>query len=308
LRIKYVVEDVLFNVFDGRVHPSYYFNATRTGRVFCKFPAIFRWPAKSLQVCGSCGALKLKKETCIACGKKAEAVILDFPGVFSAGYFDLKQAEVVTLVNFSEDENLVRFLNSGGDVYCYFGALLSGKSYDEAFKAWQSGNPEGERIRLLGKKAVFKLVYGGRFSFLEKKFSNGFKGLVKWFKKVEEATSQTRTVGTLFGKVRTCEPDEDRLKVFVNTPVQGSTAELFFLILRLARDEFIKRGLPFRPEFVNQDCCYLDLEGVDPEKVKEVLEFVLEKVSEVRKVAAELGIGSLPVEKLKARYRCSFSF
>lgn len=314
LSLKRLLEEVYFSVFeDNKVFPFYDVDSSKTGRLICKNPAVFRVPVKKIVLCKNCGALVpfwfCEKRKCFLCQKSGKDFVeVDFSNIFVASSFDLKQAEVVTLCNFSRDEVLGRYLKSG-DVYCYLASCVLGENYEKIFSLYQKGDFLGEKFRNLGKKKAFQLIYGGEYEDLPDKFFSSLKG---WFEDVKKEClkGDSNRVGTLFGKVRVCSNEEKsdvkrKFRVFVNTPVQGSTSELFVLFVYYLTQKLKALGLKFKPCFLNQDSCYfvpiLSEKGVV--KFEGVLKDSFEEFKNIKGVLRFLGLN---IEVFIPQLNCSF--
>ena len=301
---KQFLEELAFFAIDGRVYPTYEVDGAVTGRLVLRNPAAFRWTNESLVVCSRCGALYESealsvllgssdaKKKCVVCGERegrsSGLFELDFSSLKTGFNFsaDAKHAEVTVLASFSRDEALKSLLESG-DVYCYLGSKVALEKYEDVLKSYREGKKLGKKVRRMGKKQAFLIIYGG---VLSDDFVKDFKGLESWMKKLKASSERESAVTTLMGRVRFLGADvygqnelnHEKFKHFVNTPIQGTTAELFLLTvysLKLRLGSFLKVC------FVNQDGFVGEVSAeVDESFLKDVLKTVASEVANPLKV------------------------
>jgi len=304
VREKQFLEELAFFAIDGRVYPMYEVDGAVTGRLVLRNPAAFRWTNESLVVCSRCGALYESealsvllsssdaKKKCVVCGERegrsSGLFELDFSSLKTGFNFsaDAKHAEVTVLASFSRDEALKSLLESG-DVYCYLGSKVALEKYEDVLKSYREGKKLGKKVRRMGKKQAFLIIYGG---VLSDDFVKDFKGLESWMKKLKASSERESAVTTLMGRVRFLGADvygqnelnHEKFKYFVNTPIQGTTAELFLLTvysLKLRLGSFLKVC------FVNQDGFVGEVSAeVDESFLKDVLKTVASEVANPLKV------------------------
>lgn len=298
VKIKQFLEEVLFFAIDGKVHPYYEVDGARTGRIAIKNPAVFRWFDGSYVMCLKCGALYESKDAigkeCRCCGtsrkKRSNFFEIDFSllKIFDVAA-DVRSAELTTLAGISRDEKMIDVIQNG-DVYCYLGSKVALEDYERVLESYQKDGDLGKRVRKVGKKQSFLIVYGGSVDAVPR----DFQSLKKWMESVRKVVDKENAVATLMGKVRFVNVNresEERLKTFVNTPIQGTTAELFILLTYLLK---MKTGSMLRIHFINQDSFAGSFKKggtIDVDKMISLLEEtsgeITDVVSVIKKLAGE---------------------
>lgn len=284
IKMKQFLEEAMYYVVDGRVYPYYDVDGAKTGRIIVRNPAVFRWFNGVYVICARCGAffdsMERVGDGCMFCGslerEKNSLLEFDFSLLTLFGLsVDLRQAELTTLAGFSGDERMIELMK-GGDIYCYLGSRVLSEEYEKVWKSYLEGERKAKGVRDVGKRVAFSIVYGG----LVDSVPDDFGRLKGWLKSLRELAEKEGVVATLFGKVRFLEGERDlgeRVRYFINTPVQGTTAELFLLALYLLK---IKVGKSFKVYFVNQDSFLGDVVdgGIDRDELLKVFGETLEEV------------------------------
>ncbi len=204
--LKYVSDD-------GRIHPTFSQTTTATGRLACYDPNLQNIPVR-----GEWGA-------------KIREVFIPEEGFFFADY-DYSQIELRILAHLSDDENLKEIFRRGGDVHAETAKTLFGT--DDI-------TPEMRRV---AKAVNFGIVYGispfglSRATGMDvedakemiRRYYERFPNVKRWQEEVVRAAREKGYVETLFGRRRYIygDPvkDETWRRIAINTPVQGSAADM----------------------------------------------------------------------------------
>ncbi|MCP4145767.1 MAG: DNA polymerase I [bacterium] len=163
---------------------------------------------------------------------------------------DYSQVELRLLAHLSKDERLIETFNVGGDVHRRTAALIADVSEDEVTaemrsraKAINFGVIYGMGARALAKQIDVKVREAS--GFIDEYFVT-YPGVKSFIDNTKSEAREARQVSTIMGRVRRL-PDitsnNPRLRSFqervaVNTPIQGSAADLIKLAM-LAVDEKI---------------------------------------------------------------------
>jgi len=220
----------------GRVHTTYLQTGAATGRLSSKDPNLQNIPIRDEE------------------GRRIRNAFVAAPGkvLISADY---SQIELVVMAHLSGDVNLARAFREGVDVHRRTAALIFGT--DEA-----AVGPEQRRI---AKVINFGVIYGmsafrlanelriprGQAqSFIDAYFST-YSGVAEFIRKTIEETEAKGYTSTLLGRRRLIPGINSRnrneaqaaQRVAVNTPIQGSAADIVKLAM-LRVDAALRRELP----------------------------------------------------------------
>jgi len=163
---------------------------------------------------------------------------------------DYSQVELRLLAHLSKDQKLIETFNAGGDVHRRTAALIADVSEDKVTaemrsraKAINFGVIYGMGARALAKQIDVKVREAS--GFIDEYFVT-YPGVKSFIDNTKDQAREARQVSTIMGRVRRL-PDitsnNPRLRSFqervaVNTPIQGSAADLIKLAM-LAVDEKI---------------------------------------------------------------------
>lgn len=203
-----------------RVHPSWWQLGTRSGRMSCSGPNMQQIPH----------------------GKARKAIIA------SDGYLlvraDFSQIEARVAAKISGDETLSRlFIDNTGDIHRFTASRVLGKEPHEVT----------DDDRQIGKSLLFGLLFGmgakklriycrtnygvkltpQEAEVFRNKFFGVFPGLARWHDRVKRTCENQTDYRSLLGRRRLVMSDiMNRLTIALNTPVQGSAADLLKATVR----------------------------------------------------------------------------
>lgn len=210
---------------DGAIHPYFEQSATATGRLSCHQPNLQNIPVRTPQ------GLKIRS---------AFIPRKDSHQLLSADY---SQIELRIMAHLSEDPSLIEAFQKGEDIHRYTAALVFEKTLDEVqdherslAKAVNFGIIYGQQAFGLSKQIGVSLPQAAQFihSYFER-----YPGVKRYLESCKEQALSLGYVKTLFGRRRQI-PEIKSPKhsirqlgerLSINTPVQGSAAELIKLAM-----------------------------------------------------------------------------
>lgn len=236
LRSTYVV--ALINLIDrktGRVHTTYNQIGTVTGRISSSEPNLQNIPIK-----GEYG--KLLREAFVA----------------DNGYllvsFDYSQIELRVLAELSKDKALVEAFKRGEDIHLYTAMRIFGVDRESV----------DADMRRKAKVVNFGIIYGMSPHGLSKELSvseeDASRFIKEYFEKyqgvrefIEKTISEAKSLGfvkTYFGRIRPVpefyspkrEERELAKRIAINTPIQGTSADIIKLAMISIDREIVKKG------------------------------------------------------------------
>ena len=222
---------------DGKVHPHFQQTVTATGRLSCTEPNLQNIPIRD-----DYGRLI----------RKAFITSSD-DSVFTGS--DYSQIELRILASLSGDESLIADFKAGKDIHKSTAARVFGMSEEEV----------SPLDRTKAKAVNFGVVYGmsgfGLGESLSISRAEGQRYINEYFSKHEavkkylddriEEGQTKREVSTYFGRIRPL-PEfasskfmerEAAKRLAMNTPIQGTAADIIKLAMNSVHDELNKRGL-----------------------------------------------------------------
>jgi DNA polymerase-1 len=275
----------LLNSCTRRLHTTFDQTNTATGRLSSKNPNLQNIPIRT------------------ELGREIRAAFIAEPGhvLLSADY---SQIELRLLAHFSEDALLVEAFRRGDDIHTITAAKVFGVPADQV-------TPEHRRR---AKAVNFGIVYGQTpfglaqtlgieqkeaRTFIEAYFAQ-YTGVRKWLDDIVEQARREMRVTTLHGRVRPL-PDlhskNPALRGFaertaMNTPLQGTAADLIKLaMIRLDR-ELVARGLKSRMTLQVHDELVFEVPEQEVETMRTLVQEQMEHVEPLRvPLLAEVGVG-----------------
>jgi DNA polymerase-1 len=227
----------MVNTRSGRIHTSFNQTIAATGRLSSTDPNLQNIPIRT-----ELG--KRLRGAFVPAGP--DRVLIDA---------DYSQIELRVLAHISEDAELVRSYREGEDIHCRTAAAIFGVSPDSV----------DEEQRRMAKVVNFGVIYGmGAFAlagnleipvkeaarFIEQYFTL-YAGVKQWVERTLEETRRLGYVSNLFGRRRYL-PEitsdnrvlrENTERIAMNTPIQGSAADLIKLAM-IRLDNRIRTDLP----------------------------------------------------------------
>ena len=287
-KLKSTYVDALPELIDprtGRLHTTFNQTGTTTGRLSSTEPNLQNIPIRT------------------ELGREIRAAFVAEPGhVLLAA--DYSQIELRLLAHLSGDPLLVEAFRRGDDIHRLTAA--------EVFGVPPLAIDAEHRRR--AKAVNFGIVYGlSPFGLSQqigveqreaKKFIDAYfakyRGVREFIERTLEETRRTQRVRTLFGRVRPI-PDinskNPSLRGFaertaVNTPLQGTAADLMKLaMIRIDRD-LLARGLKTRMTLQIHDELVFEAPEAEVEQVTALVKERMENVCELRvPLVAEIGVG-----------------
>jgi len=255
---------LLVNPETGRLHTSYHQTGTATGRLSSKDPNLQNIPIRDEE------------------GRRIREAFVPADGcVFVSA--DYAQIELVVLAHLSGDEALSRAFRDGTDVHRRTGALIFGVAPEEV-------TAEQRRI---AKTINFGVMYGMsafRLSrelgipradadhFIERYFST-YSGIKSFIDKTVLEAEKSGRVRTLMGRERPLPDITNRNRtvkmgaerIAVNTPIQGSAADIMKLAMLAVTRRLESDGLRSRVLLQVHDELILEVPAEETERVKSLL-------------------------------------
>jgi len=265
---------------DGKIHAQFNQTVAATGRLSSSNPNLQSIPAK--------GELALKLREAFVSGFKH--------GVLLSG--DYSQIELRILAHYSQDENLLKAFNADHDIHGFTARLIFGVDETEA-----------KQKRDIAKKVNFAVLYGmGAHSlarelgvsyheaqgFIDDYFAR-YSGVKAYMDKVYRELEEKGFVTTVLGRRRRL-PDftspNAQLREFarrqaVNTPIQGSCADLIKTAMVDIYNEFKKQGLRSKMVLQIHDELVFD---VVPDEVDTVTAIVRDKMQNAIKLLVPIKV------------------
>ncbi len=270
----------------GRIHAEFNQTATQTGRLSCRAPNLQNIPIKSDY------AQKIRKIF----------VPTDKEGFILSG--DYSQIELRILAHFSEEENLISAFKKNADIHSFTASLIFGVPEEKVDR----------RQREVAKRINFGIIYGmspyglsRELNITEEEARKFIEDYFLRYPRVKEFIDKTISfvqqkgfVRTLMGRVRYL-PDINssryELREFarrqaINTPIQGSAADLIKVaMIRIFRD-FQKNGFASRMIMQVHDELVFDVAKGELDKVAEVVRTHMEESIELKvPVVVNLKVG-----------------
>ena len=208
----------------GKLHTSLIQTGTATGRLSSRNPNLQNIPIKSED------------------GRRIRSAFVPSPGMkfLSADY---AQIELVVLAHFASDQTLSEAFRKGSDVHRHTGALIFGVPAEEV-------TPEQRRI---AKTINFGVMYGMSAFRLSRElgiprvdadrfitsYFTRYAGIQRFITETIQSAERTGQVSTLLGHIRQIPGITSRNRtekaaaerVAVNTPIQGSAADIMKLAM-----------------------------------------------------------------------------
>jgi DNA polymerase-1 len=224
---------------DGRLHTNFIQTGTATGRLSSREPNLQNIPIRDEE------------------GRRIREAFIAKPGhlLISADY---SQIELVVLTHLSQDENLIAAFREGKDVHARTAALIFGMAEEDI-------RPDQRRI---AKTINFGVMYGmsafrlanelrisrtDAVSFIEAYFKT-YAGIRRYIDELIKKTEETGYASTILGRRRYIPAINSRNKtekaaaerVAVNTPIQGSAADIVKTAMLNLDRALVSSGSPAR--------------------------------------------------------------
>jgi DNA polymerase-1 len=270
---------------EGRIHTTFNQVGTATGRLSSTNPNLQNIPIRT------------------AVGREIRAAFIAAPGnvLMSADY---SQIELRLMAHFSQDPLLLDAYRTGKDIHTLTAAEVFGvdaatmdKETRNRAKAVNFGIVYG--ISPFGLAAQLGIDQKTAKQYIETYFDR-YKGVQRFIEEVLDTVRREQAVRTFFGRVRPIPDIQSRNpnmrgfaeRTAVNTPLQGTAADLIKLAMIRIDSEIAKRKLRSRMTLQVHDELLFD---VVPDESKEVEALVKQEMEHVAEfsvpIVAEVGIG-----------------
>ncbi len=277
----------LVNKETHRIHTSFVQWGTATGRLSSREPNLQNIPIRSEE------------------GKKIRAAFI--PGekenaILSADY---SQIELRMLAHLSGDEKLVQAYNDGVDIHALTAAAVFGKLPSEV-TADERRRAKVVNFGVLYGMTPFRLSRDLHISMGEAKtfidgYFNLYKGVEAYVERVKAFAHERGYVETLTGRRREipgidsgdrteCQMAE---RMAVNTPVQGSAADLIKTAMIRVASRIEKDSLPLRMMLQVHDELVFECPREQAESLGEIVRFEMEHAMDLKvPLVASVGFGA----------------
>jgi DNA polymerase-1 len=285
LRSTYL--DSLPNLVDaeGRVHTTFNQVGTATGRLSSTNPNLQNIPVRT------------------ALGREIRAAFIPAPGnlLMSADY---SQIELRLMAHFSQDPLLLNAYRTGQDIHTLTASEVFGIPVAELDK----------ETRNRAKAVNFGIVYGispfglaaqlgidqkEARAYIETYFER-YAGVRRFIDETLETVRREQAVRTYFGRVRPIPDIQSRNpnmrgfaeRTAINTPLQGTAADLIKLAMIRLDAEISKRSLRSRMTLQVHDELLFDVVPEEAEELRTLVQHEMEHVADFSvPIVAELGLG-----------------
>ena len=271
---------------ESRVHTTFQAAATSTGRLSSINPNLQNIPIKT------------------ELGREIRAAFTAAPGtqLLSADY---SQIELRLLAHFSGDPLLVRAYQTGEDIHTLTASEVFGvpaetmsKETRARAKAVNFGIVYG--ISPFGLAAQLGIPQAEARAYIERYFAR-YTGVQAFIEKTLEATRREGSVRTLFGRLRPIPDIESRNpnqrgfaeRTAVNTPLQGTAADLIKLAMIALDRKIIERKLKTRMVLQVHDELLFEVPLDETAEVESLVHTEMESVIKLNvPLVADLGFGA----------------
>jgi DNA polymerase-1 len=276
---------LLVNEQTGRLHTHYVQTGTTTGRLSSKDPNLQNIPVREEE------------------GRRIRAAFVPAAGMrfVSADY---AQIELAVMAYLSKDPILLEAFREGRDIHRQTASLIFGAAEGEV-------TPEQRRV---GKTINFGVIYGQTAYGLSQALKIGkadaerfirtyfqrYEGVDRFLRETIRRAEETGYVETLLGRRRKVNAIRSQNKteksaaerVAVNSPIQGTAADLVKLAMTALYNRLKREGLASRILLQVHDEIILESPGEEAQAVAGIVREVMERVTEHAiplKVHCEIG-------------------
>jgi DNA polymerase-1 len=271
---------------DSRVHTTFQAAAVATGRLSSINPNLQNIPTRT------------------ELGREIRAAFTAAPGtqLLSADY---SQIELRLLAHFSGDPLLVRAYQNNEDIHTLTASEVFGvpaaemdKQTRNRAKAVNFGIVYG--ISPFGLAAQLGIPQAEARAYIERYFAR-YAGVQAFIEKTLEETRKSGSVRTLFGRVRPIPDIESRNpnqrgfaeRTAINTPLQGTAADLIKLAMIQLDRKLIERGLKTRMVLQVHDELLFEVPAEETAEIEELVRAEMEGVVKLHvPLVADLAFGA----------------
>ncbi|HEY0263021.1 MAG TPA: DNA polymerase I, partial [Granulicella sp.] len=270
----------------GRVHTTFNQVGTATGRLSSTNPNLQNIPVRT------------------TVGREIRAAFIAAPGnvLMSADY---SQIELRLMAHFSEDPLLLDAYRTGKDIHTLTASEVFGvdvatmdKETRSRAKAVNLGMVYG--ISPFGLAAQLNIDQKTAREYIERYFER-YKGVERFIEQTLETVRREQAVRTFFGRVRPIPDIQSRNpnmrgfaeRTAINTPLQGTAADLIKLAMLRIDAAILERGLRSRMTLQVHDELLFDVVPEEAEGLEALVRHEMENVAEFSvPIVAEIGIGA----------------
>ena len=270
---------------EGRIHTTFNQVGTATGRLSSTNPNLQNIPTRT------------------AIGREIRAAFIAAPGnlLMSADY---SQIELRLMAHFSQDPLLLKAYRTGIDIHTLTASEVFGIPIDELDK----------ETRARAKAVNFGIVYGispfglaAQLNIDQKiaktyieTYYERYAGIKRFIDETLESVRREQAVRTYFGRVRPIPDIQSRNpnmrgfaeRTAVNTPLQGTAADLIKLAMIALDREIMARGLRSRMTLQVHDELLFDVVPEEAEEMQALVKQEMEHVAEFSiPIVADVGLG-----------------
>ncbi|MGA2807538.1 MAG: DNA polymerase, partial [Terracidiphilus sp.] len=271
---------------DSRVHTTFLAAAVATGRLSSVNPNLQNIPIRT------------------ELGREIRAAFISAPGtqLLSADY---SQIELRLLAHFSADPLLVRAYQNDEDIHTLTASEVFGvpaaemdKETRGRAKAVNFGIVYG--ISPFGLAAQLGIPQAEAKAYIDRYFAR-YSGVQTFIEKTLEETRKSGSVRTLFGRVRPIPDIESRNgnqrgfaeRTAINTPLQGTAADLIKLAMISIDRKLTERGLKTRMVLQVHDELLFEVPADETAEIEELVRTEMEGVVKLNvPLVADLGFGA----------------
>ena len=255
---------------DGKIHTIFKQTFTRTGRLSSAEPNLQNIPIRGEE------------------GRKVRRAFKPTNDLFLS--VDYSQIELRILAHISGSRELIEAFRNGADIHTKVAADIYGVDESEVTKL----------MRSTAKAVIFGIVYGisgfglgenlnispkEAQSFINKYYEL-YPGVKRYMDNIIKEAYETGSVRTLFNRKRTIEELNNRNymirssgeRIALNTPIQGTSADIIKKAMVLVFVEFKKQNIKSKMVLQIHDELVIDTIKEEEEKVTKIVKDVMENV------------------------------
>ncbi len=268
---------------DGKIHTIFKQTLTRTGRLSSVEPNLQNIPVRGEE------------------GRKVRKAFIPSNDIFLS--IDYSQIELRILAHISGSPELIEAFRNDQDIHTKVAADIYGVKESEVTKL----------MRSTAKAVIFGIVYGisgfglgenlninpkEAAKFIEKYYEL-YPGVKNYMDNIIKEAYETGYVRTLFNRKRTIEELNNRNymirtsgeRIALNTPIQGTSADIIKKAMVLVYDEFKKRNIKSKMVLQIHDELVIDTLNEELKEVTDIVKTVMENVIKLS-VPLKVGIAS----------------
>ena len=255
---------------DGKIHTIFKQTLTRTGRLSSAEPNLQNIPIRTEE------------------GRKVRRAFLPTNDLFLS--VDYSQIELRILAHISGSKELIEAFRRGDDIHTKVAADIYGVDISQVTKL----------MRSTAKAVIFGIVYGisgfglGENLNISRKEAQDFinkyyelyPGVKNYMDNIIKEAYETGCVRTLFNRKRTIEELNNKNymirssgeRIALNTPIQGTSADIIKKAMVMVFDEFQKAGIKSKMVLQIHDELVIDTIKEEEEQVTKIVKDVMENV------------------------------